>query len=144
MNLGRIWTGSLARKLMTAALVLLFVSQFFTYRNYTGHSMMTVGMGFESTSVTHWFGQDAGTGWELHPHAYVIIAVLAVIYLNEISESEFWSRWGWWLTLPAFWAAIVPGGISAPGAKMGLLAVGLALLAAIANQFERKAAKAAP
>ncbi len=143
MHLNRIWGASPARKLMTVALILLFASQFFTYQNYSGHSMMTVGIGFESTTITHWFGQEEGTGWELHPHAYVIIAALVLIYLNEISETEFWSRWGWWLTIPLFWAASSPGGISAPGAKMGMAAVLLALAAAVANLFERRAARRA-
>ena len=139
MDLKRVWAdASPARRLMTVTLLLLLVSQFLPYHDDTSHSQLLFDSDFNS-SLTIWFGQAAGTGWQLHPQAYVIIAGLVLVYLNDISESAWWARWGWWLTVALVWIAVVPASGRTIGGLIGLGCIVLALVAAWLNRRERKA-----
>jgi hypothetical protein len=138
MNLKRVWAdASPARRLMTAIIVLLFVSQFLPYHDDTSHSMLLFDSDFNS-ELTTWFGQAAGTGWQLHPQAYVIIAGLVLVYLNDISETTWWSRWGWWVSVVLIFVAVVPATTRTIGGVVGLGCVMLAIVAAVLNSRERK------
>lgn len=127
---------------MTVTLVLLFASQFLQYFDDTSHAFMTWDSDF-NTELTLWFGRPTGTGWELHPQAYVIIAALVLIYLNDFSETRFWTNWGWWLTVALVFACVTPASIRTDGGKLGLICLGLALLAAILNFVQNRARPAA-
>jgi len=123
---------------MTVTLVLLFVSQFLPYHDGDTHGQLLFDSDFNS-ELTIWFGQDAGIGWALHPQAYLIIAGLVLVYLNELSETAWWSRWGWWLTVALVWIAVIPLSVRTPGGVMGLICIVLAFAAAVMNRRERKA-----
>ena len=136
-----------AQRLMIAAIVLLFVSQFFLYLNDEGSGFIPNAMDLEHYTqlVITSFGA-VGTGWELHPHAYVIVVVLAFAFLrDDIVTSPLFSRFGWWASLVLVVAAIVPGAPlrDAIGASMGGIAFLSALGAVILHHIEARQAKAA-
>lgn len=136
-----------ARLLMIAAIVLLFVSQFFLYLNDPGGGFIPNAMNLEEYTrvVITSFGA-VGTGWELHPHAYVILIVLAFAFLrDEVVESPLFSRAGWWVSLILVIACILPGAPlrNAPGAAMGGIAALIALAAVLVHLAEARQQKAA-
>ena len=89
-----------ARLTMIAAILLLFVSQFFLYLNDLGSGYIPNAMDLEHYTQVVFTGLgQVGTGWELHPHAYVILMVLAFAFLrDEIVGSSWFSGVGWWVT----------------------------------------------
>jgi hypothetical protein len=136
-----------ARLMMIAAIVLLFVSQFFLYLNDPGGGYIPNAMNLEEYTrvVITSFGA-VGTGWELHPHAYVILIVLAFAFLrDDIVESPIFSKAGWWVSLILFVVAILPGAPlrDAPGAAMGGIAALIALAAVLVHLAEARQQKAA-
>jgi hypothetical protein len=134
---------SRAQLVMLAAILLNFVSQFFLYLDDAGSAMLWYPMSDQYwTGISYW-GEAIGTGWELHPHAMIIIVMLAVVYLRgDLLESKSFGKWGWWIMVAALIAATVPGAyLRAFGGGMGGISVLIAIAAAIMNQ---RAAKAAP
>ena len=128
-----------ARLLLIAAWVLLIVSQFFEYSN-GGNGFMTFEPDFRGSTVYLDLSSKAGTGWELHKHAYVILVVLAFVLLREdIADTKWFSRFGYWAVLLLILAATVPGApFQCNGAMMGFVALLIALAAALMNHFSRK------
>ena len=125
-----------AQLTMLVAIALLFVSQFFLYLNDKGTGFLTFGPNF--TSTTHHFTSfdQIGTGWHFHPHAFIILPVLAIAFLNKsILANPTFQRWGWWAALALVIFATAPGAPfrNAGGAQLGGIAVLTALLAAIRN-----------
>ncbi len=131
-------------KLALVALALLFVSQFFNY--YNPHNWGTLSIRSDFSTVGHYYfdTQQGGTGWKIHKWAPYALMLLAAFLGTDIAESWTFRRWGYWVSIPLAWMALIPGGISAPGAKMGLIAVGLLLVAAIWNRRQAKAKKIVP
>lgn len=127
---------------MLAAIVLLFVSQFFDYGD--GNSaFMTFDPDFSGSTVWIDFGLN-GIGWEVHPQAWVIIVVLAFAFLrSDVYDHPLIQKFGWWAGFVLVLASNTPSdGIRAFGSSLGLIAMLLALVAAIMHQMARRKAKA--
>ena len=121
------------------ALGVLFISQFFYYLDDGNTSFLTFGPDFSSTTQHIHFG-SIGTGWQLHPHAYVILLILAFVLLREDVVSAPWfERFGYWVVVILFIAATTPGApLRATGAGMGGIAVLMVVIAAVLNHRARK------
>jgi hypothetical protein len=136
-----------ARLLMLAAILLLFVSQFFLYLNDEGSGFIPNAMNLnEYTDLIITSFAAVGTGWELHPHAYVILVVLAFAFLvDDIVNAPLFARAGWWVSLILVIAAILPGASlrDAPGASMGGIAALIAFAAVLVHLAEARQTKAA-
>lgn len=128
-----------ARLLMIAAIVLLFVSQFFLYLDDPSNAFLSIGGDFSSTLYIYDFGAK-GTGWDLHPHAYVILVVLAFAFLSDdIAGHPLFVRFGWWGALALVIAATVPGAyLRAFGGSLGGIAVLMAIGAATLHVLETR------
>lgn len=126
---------SAAQLVMIAAIVLLFVSQFFYYLDDPGTGFLSIDADFNTTGY-YTFGAQ-GTGWQLHPHAYVILVILAFAFLrDDIVELAWFRRFGWWAALVLIVAATAPGAyFRADGGAMGGIAVLIAFAAALMHQF---------
>lgn len=136
-----------AQLVMIAAIVLLFVSQFFYYLDDPGTGFLSIDADFNTTGY-YTFGAQ-GTGWQLHPHAYVILVVLAFAFLrDDIVDLPWFRRFGWWAALALVVAATAPGAyFRADGGAMGGIAVLIALSATLLHQFGKSrqgTAKGAP
>jgi hypothetical protein len=129
-----------AQLVMIAAILLLLVSQFFLYLNDPGSGFIPNAMDLERyTQLVTGSYMAVGTGWELHPHAYVILVVLAFAFLrDDIQSSPLFSRFGWWASLVLVFAATVPGAYlrNAIGGSLGGIAVLIALAAVIVHHVE--------
>ena len=137
---------SLAQLVMIAAILLLFVSQFFYYFDDKGTAVLGNMTNLDYYTTLDFISFDRiGTGWELHPHAYVILVLLAFAFLrDDILDHPLFQRWGWWVSLILVFAAIIPGApMRATGAGMGGIAFLIAIAAVVLHRRERKAAKAA-
>jgi hypothetical protein len=138
---------SMAHLLMLAALILLLVSQFFYYfddpttgrLNRTSDGAFIARDGDDGSVIFGPIG-DVATGWDLHPQAYVILAILAFAFLrSEIFENVWFRRIGWWVAVGLIVWAINPGApFRATGAAMGGIASLMALTAAVLNLLSRK------
>lgn len=136
---------SRAQLLMIAALVLLLVSQFFYYLDDPGTGVLSIDADFNTTGY-YTFGAQ-GTGWQLHPHAYVILVVLGFVFLrDDIIDQPWFKKFGWWVALALVFAATIPGAyFRADGGAMGGIAVLMAIGAVALNWLDsRKTAKAPP
>jgi hypothetical protein len=126
---------------MLLAIALLFVSQFFFYMNDQSSGMLVNTSRWDLYSVLVLISsQNIGTGWQLHPHAFVILPVLAIAFLNKsiLADARF-QRWGWWAGVGLVLAATAPGAyVRALGGSMGGIAVLIALVAAIRYRSESK------
>lgn len=131
-----------ARLLMIAAIVLLLISQFFYYLDDPSTGFLSIDSDFNTTGY-YTFGAK-GTGWELHPHAYVILVILGFAFLrDDIVDHPLFVRFGWWAAVILVFAATVPGAyLRAFGGGMGGIALLLAIGAALLHWLETK--KAAP
>jgi hypothetical protein len=129
-----------ARLTMIVAIVLLFVSQFFLYLNDQGGGYISNAMDLEHyTQVVFTSFGAVGTGWKLHPHAYVILVVLAFAFLrDDVVDSPLFAKAGWWVSLVLVVVAILPGAPlrDALGASMGAIAALIALVAVLIHQAE--------
>ncbi len=121
------------------ALGVLFLSQFFYYLDDENTGFLTIGPDFSSSTLHLNFG-SIGTGWQLHPHAYLILLILAFVLLREDVVSAPWfERFGYWMVLVLFIAATTPGApFRATGAGLGGIATIMALVAAVMNHRARK------
>jgi hypothetical protein len=129
--------------IMLGAILLNFVSQFFLHVNDPGSAMLTDMTNTDYYTGIHYFwGKGVATGWELHPHAYVILLVLAFVYLrDDVVEGSFFRRWGWWLSVLAIFACTIPGNyVQEVGGIMSGISVLIAVAAAIGNGRQVKAA----
>ncbi len=128
-----------ARLLAIAALGLLLVSQFFYYFNDANTGFLTFGPDFSSSTLYLGFG-SVGTGWDLHPQAYIILLVLAFALLrDDVADAPWFDRFGYWVVLILFIAATTPGApVRATGAKLGRIATLMVLVAAVLNKRARK------
>lgn len=134
---------SAARLLMIAALLLLTVSQFFLYHKAEDSSFLVLEPNFRgSTLYMDLDAHKAATGWELHPHAYIIQLLLAFALLrDDIAESGKFLRFGYWLCAVLIFAATLPGTpMRAQGAGMGGIATLMAIAAAVLHQATHKPA----
>ncbi len=136
-----------ARLLMIAAIMLLFVSQFFLYLNDSGGGFIPNAMNLiEYTDLVRTSFAAVGTGWELHPHAYVILVVLAFAFLrDDIIHAPLFEKAGWWVSLILVFAATLPGAYvrNAIGGSMGGIAVLIAFAAVLVHLAEKRQQKAA-
>ncbi|MGB3119723.1 MAG: hypothetical protein WBE58_12950 [Verrucomicrobiales bacterium] len=121
------------------ALGVLFLSQFFYYLDDENTGFLTIGPDFSYSTLHHNFG-SIGTGWQLHPQAYLILLILAFVLLREDVVSAPWfERFGYWMVLVLFIAATTPGApFRATGAGLGGIATIMALVAAVMNHRARK------
>ena len=131
-----------ARLLMIAAILLLCISQFFLYLNDQGSGYIPNAMDLEHyTQLVITSYGAVGTGWELHPHAYLFVVVLAFAFLrDDIVSSPLFSKVGWWVSLVLVVASTWPGAYlrDAIGGSMGGIAVLIALAAVILHQVETR------
>ena len=131
-----------ARLLMIAAILLLFISQFFLYLNDQGGGYIPNAMDLEHyTQLVITSYGAVGTGWELHPHAYLFLVILAFAFLrDDIVSIPLFSKAGWWVSLVLVVASTWPGAYlrDAIGGSMGGIAVLIALAAVILHQVETR------
>lgn len=129
-----------AHLLMLAAILLLFVSQFFYYLDDPSSAFLSLGPDFSSSTLYIFDFGAKGTGWELHPHAWVILVVLAFAFLREdIYEHRLFVRFGWWAAVVLVIAATAPGAyLRAFGGGLGGISVLMALAAATLHAFRPK------
>jgi hypothetical protein len=129
-----------AHRLMLLALLVLTVSQFFLYETKSDNSYMSLGPNFSSTVYLDVSARNAATGWELHPHAYVILVALAFALLrDDLADTRWFDRFGYWLVvLLMFFAATPSAPFRAKGAAAGFIAILIAVAAATLHQLTRK------
>ncbi len=128
------------KTLALAAIGISFVSQFFQYEEDTRGGYLGYATNENVYTQLTLTGSAGGTGWEMHPYAWIILAALAIVYSTNTHESPFWSRWGYWLTAAGILASTVPGRIAGGfGAVLGVIALGVAVWAAFRNRHERQA-----
>ena len=123
------------RLLMIAALILLTLSQFFAYFDDPTTGFLSIHETFDTAALYRIAVQ--GTGWDLHPQAYLILAAIAFALLrDDVADHPMFRRFGFWVCLVLIFAAISPGApIRAVGAAMGGIAFLMGLVAAIWNQL---------
>lgn len=126
-----------ARRLILIMLPINVISQFFPYNTYQSKGLLLVNYDFSST-LFWWWNDPTGTGWQLHPQAYVILACLVVVYLNDVSKGRFWTRFGYWLTVPLTFATLVPGSAYDIGGTIGVGCLLLSIIAAIISVSEAR------
>jgi hypothetical protein len=134
-----------AQRWMIAAIALCAFSQFFLYIN----DGSVAGL-YDTTSTDYYtqmvvFDPGAlGSGWQLHPQAYVLLVVLAFLFLrSDFAASRWFVRFGYWLGVAMVLFSITPAAPfrDAPGALMGLVSLALAIVAAVLHGREvRRAA----
>jgi hypothetical protein len=140
----RLWQKmSKARRTMTVALAVLFVSQFFAYAEDRGYGVLSMDSNY-NTSGTYWVDlEPSGTGWEIHPYARLIIPFLAFAYITSLCEQPWWRNWGYLASVMLVFICLSPGQQWMPGTRLGFVSLGLAIWAAVQNRRARKAEQAA-
>lgn len=137
-----------AQRWMIAAIALCAVSQFFLYLN----DESVAGL-FGTTDLAHYtqmvvFDYGAiGTGWQLHPQAYLLLAVLAFLFLrDDFAQSRWFVRYGYWIGTVLIFASITPAAPfrGAFGALLGLISLIAAICAAIVHGRATRAAARQP
>lgn len=135
-----------AQLLMIVAIVLLFISQFFLYLNDPGGGYIPNAMNMnEYTQLVITSYGAVGTGWELHPHAYLFLVILGFAFLREdVVGAPWFSAFGWWIALVLVIASTWPGAYlrNAIGGSMGGIAVLIAFAAVMLHRVEAKQQKA--
>jgi hypothetical protein len=124
-------------RVMVLALIVMAASQFFFYS--TQPSPFSFGVSADP------FGAAAagGTGWQLHPQAYILLPLLAFALLQEeLRVSRMFQRWGWWGSAIVLALCAFPGEwLSQPGAALGAAAVGVAIIATLLHYFGPRSAE---
>jgi hypothetical protein len=138
-----------AQRWMIAAIALCAVSQFFLYVNDGSVAVLndTVNLSYVNP-ITVFDPGAAGTGWQLHPQAYVLLVVAAFLFLrDDFAGSRWFVRFGYWLGVALVLFSITPAAPlrGAFGAVLGLVGLLLAIIAAILHgRAVKAAAKATP
>lgn len=134
-----------ARLLLICSLLLHFVSQFFTYADGEAAYLTYATNTDVYTGLVPETG-PRGTGWELHPQAYLILMGLAFALLrDDIAEHPLFQRWGYWLTAALFVVAAVPAvPMRTLGGALGAIAILIAIAAAVINWRGRRASAGGP
>ena len=130
--------------LMCGALVLVIISQFFMYSNDQASAMLTDMTNTDYYTGMIVFGGGAvGTGWAIHPQAYVLLPVLLFVFLRHDFDHRAWfQRFGYWAGVILMFFTMTPATPlldNSGGAKLGFIALGLAIVAAWMHGRERKA-----
>ena len=134
---------------MCGALVLLIVSQFFMYANDQASAMLTDMTNTDLYTGMAVFGGGAvGTGWQLHPQAYVLLPVLLFVFLRKDFDHRQWfQRFGYWLAAILMLFTMTPATPlmdNSGGAKLGFIALGIGIVAAWMHGRARKAKPGPP
>ncbi|HWA97997.1 MAG TPA: hypothetical protein VG713_05870 [Pirellulales bacterium] len=130
-----------ARRIMVVAIGLLFVSQFFTYHEYSGTGTLSVDADW-NTYGTYWPDlEPVGTGWQIHPQAWIVIPALAIVYFTAFCERAWWRRWGYLASVFLVMICLAHGQQWVTGTRLGLGAWALSIWSAVQNRNERKAAE---
>ncbi|KQT44541.1 hypothetical protein ASG43_14515 [Aureimonas sp. Leaf454] len=123
------------RILMLAAVLLLAISQIFVLVEgpATAYPAMARAPQWEAGM---WAGLPLA-GWELHPKAYLAIALLGcAFWRDEIAEQTQFRRFGYWVALILVFATLSPGApTQGAGAGLGGIAFLMAMVAAIWQQL---------
>lgn len=134
----QLWTESgWAKRIILIMLPLNLISQFLPYNTRGGSGLLFVDADFNS-DLFFWVGDPTGIGWQLHPQAYVILACLVVIYLNEFSNGRFWTRFGFWITVPLTVLTVSPGRMADIGGGIGAICLLMSIAAAIVSIFDAR------
>jgi hypothetical protein len=129
------------RRWMIGAIALSAVSQFFLYLNDGSDAAL-----YDTTNPDYYtqmvvFSPAAiGSGWQLHPQAFVLLPALAVLFVRDDLLARRWlPRYGYWLAVAMLFFCAVPGAPfrNALGAILGLVAVALGIVAAILQRRAR-------
>src|SRR3569623_2443694 len=88
-----------ARRWMIGAIALSGVSQFFLYLNDDSVAVLNDNVNLSYVNPITVFDPGAiGSGWQLHPQAYVLLVVLAFLFLRaDFAQSRWFVRFGYWL-----------------------------------------------
>ncbi len=136
--LKQLWAeASRAKRIILVMLPINFISQFLPYNTKGGTGMLFLDADYNTTGY-YWLGDATGIGWQLHPQAYVILAALVVINLNEFSQGRFWSRWGYWITVPLTLFSVAPGRMMDIGGALGVLCLFMSIIAAVVSIFDAR------
>jgi len=133
-----------AQRWMIVAVALCAVSQFFLYVNDGSVAVLndTVNLSY-ATPLTVFDPGAVGTGWQLHPQAYVLLVIAAFLFLrDDFARSRWFVRFGYWLGVVLIVVSITPAAPlrDAFGAVLGLVSLLLAIVAAILHGRAVKAA----
>ncbi len=141
---GSIWDGvRMARRNMIVGLAIVFVSQWFQYGTGEGVGVLSMNSIYETHGV-YWFPNGyGGTGWEMHPVAPYLLPVLACIYFTALSESVFWRKWGYLLTVVLAFPCLLAGEGKCGGCMAGLIGACFMIWGSVLNRKDRKAEEAA-
>jgi hypothetical protein len=136
--------------LMCGALGLVIVSQFFMYANDQASAMLTdmTNTDVYTGMIVFGAGGAVGTGWVLHPQAYVLLPVLLFVFLRHDFDHRAWfQRFGYWLGAVLMFFTMTPATPlmdNSGGAQLGFMALGLAIVAAWLHGRERKTQASLP
>ena len=138
----------LPQRWMIGAIALNVVSQFFLYMNDAGNAALynMTDLNYYTTMVVYAFA-SVGTGWQLHPQAFVLLPILAFVFLREDFVTRPWFiRFGYWIGVLMLFICMMPGAPfrEAFGALLGLITVAMGIWAAILHGRAVKAAGPVP
>lgn len=127
-----------AQRWMIAAIALCAVSQFFLYLNDDSVAGLydTTNPDYYTQLIVFDPGQ-IGSGWQLHPQAYLLLPILAaLVWWDVLAQGRWFLRFGYWLAATMIFASITPAAPfrGAFGALLGLISFGIAIWAAILNR----------
>lgn len=130
---------SLAQLIMLGTSIVLLLSQFFEYYDETGSLIVGRNGGTIQTTMRDF---QPGSGWELHPHAYVILVVLGFAFLrDDVANHPLFKRFGYWAALVlVIWATFPGAYFRSPGAGIGAVCIVAALVAAIIAWLQNRKA----
>ena len=131
-------------RLALISLVVLLVSQFFTYYTPFHSGYLAIHADFSTTGYYRFDAQEGGTGWKLHRWGWPVLLLLFALHGTDIADSQAFRRFGFWLSIPLMFFALSPGSIETPGLKLGLVAWALMFIAAVWNHLQRRRARLVP
>jgi hypothetical protein len=118
------------RRIMLGAILMLFVSQFLPYGEKQRFYLTNLDRDFYTGNTSE---DVAATGWELHPMALPIIALLAIGFATGLATRPGIVRWSYWIAAGSFLLTMTPATpMRAIGAMVGIASLGVAIWAAVA------------
>lgn len=137
----RYWTeASWALRLMLLGLVAFALILFLPFRVTAGTGSLYIAGNYDTVGT--YFITPGGSGWDLHPWAYVLLVGAFMFYLSDFHRGAFWTKFGWWLTPVLLFTCMWNGdnALLPPWLAVGALCV--MALAALLNLLDQRKLKA--
>lgn len=132
----RYWTeASWALRIMLIALVAFTLILFLPFREAGGTGSLYISANYDTVGT--YFLTPGGSGWDLHPWAYVLLVSAFMFYLSDFHLGAFWRKFGWWLTPVLLFTCMWNGDNSLLPPWLALGSLCLMLLAAALNFFDQ-------